>query len=309
LKRKCHYCETPSSWNSGQRISTVIGQYCGFNNLEELRLALAFFSTSDASWSVYSHIMHAAGLKPVSKKRFRTFTVWLRQFVAVVWMFMQDKARGDIQRRDPAVIGSWLRMVLSADCFWTFPSKKNHAGSSVYGAVPLVDFFMGYIISARVGTLVKQVDDDAHKVDEEVLQALNILTGAASPAVSDGDPRAETPSVTPVPTTPSPLPSATNHSSRADTPVVTSEPATPSPMPSTTNQAPVSRQLAPSMAAVSDSQQLNISGQHGVEVRVSGPQVTLTDLLKLSIGEWIAGRETLLESLAQNLEKVLFRQV
>jgi hypothetical protein len=116
-------------------------------------------TTGDMVWGGYAKIMHAASLTPVPQKRWRTFTLWLRRFTQVIWLLMLQKYRDQVARRDPRWLGSWLQLVITADCFWAKRNKKNHCGDSLYGANPIMDFFGGGILASHIGCLSKLCGD------------------------------------------------------------------------------------------------------------------------------------------------------
>jgi hypothetical protein len=139
IYRQCSQCNWQEAHHTGQRIKTAVGKHCGAPTLEAIRLMLAMFCTGDLLFASYQRVLAACTLKPVSSYQFSNFSSWLRPFVAEALVTALQRARDIVAKRPSGQIGSWSKLVVLSDCFWSKRSKRNHAGDSSAGCVPLLD--------------------------------------------------------------------------------------------------------------------------------------------------------------------------
>ena len=141
LFRRCTSCKYHSAWNSGQRITSVIGN-CGVHTLEELRIALAFLISGSSRYAEYRKSLENMSLVPLDEKHFRHLLLWMRVFVVCTMAKSMHEGRLAMSKRNLDTVGSILKLILTSDCFWPVRSKKNHCGSSPHGCVPILGIFL-----------------------------------------------------------------------------------------------------------------------------------------------------------------------
>ena len=106
---------------------------------------------------------HSVGGVPISREDWnRLHTTFLEQGLHPVFLKGLDLAWDILFERPELLIGSWKRMFVLADGFWSQQPKKNHVGDSDHGSMLFVDGINGLILSYG---MVSRLDDKFNEID------------------------------------------------------------------------------------------------------------------------------------------------